>query len=190
MPYKDKNKDREYRNKYNKEHKEYFKKYREEHRIRHRECENINRRKLRKVVLEHYGGNPPKCDCCGENYIEFLAIDHINGGGKKHRKIIGFAHIYEWLIKNNFPKGFRILCHNCNSALGYYGYCPHQKMSANNELLIKKQKNKWKVFHHDCDDCYNDLLGEFETLEKAVDFGNEWDREQLYPVEYGMRIIK
>ncbi len=21
--------------------------------------------------------------------------------------------------------GYRLLCHNCNSALAYYGYCPH-----------------------------------------------------------------
>lgn len=63
--------------------------------------------------LIHYGGNPPKCNYCGESHIEFLTIDHIHGGGKKHRRRIS-GHIYRWLIKNNFPEGFQILCWNCN----------------------------------------------------------------------------
>jgi hypothetical protein len=77
-------------------------------------------------VLEHYGN---KCFCCGERRVEFLAIDHINGGGKRHRKAIkkdGHS-FYQWLKVNGFPDGFRTLCHNCNLALGFYGYCPHEK---------------------------------------------------------------
>ena len=58
---------------------------------------------------------------------EFLAIDHINGGGNKHRKELKNDKLPGWLAKNNFPEGFRILCHNCNMALGFYGFCPHQK---------------------------------------------------------------
>ena len=84
--------------------------------------------KIRRIVLEHYGGKNLACACCGETRIEFLTIDHINGSGAKHIKEIGGAsYFYRWLIKNNFPKGFRVLCHNCNSALGLYGYCPHEK---------------------------------------------------------------
>lgn len=79
-------------------------------------------------ALTHYGGNPPKCACCGEDKIEFLSIDHINGGGRKHRealKVGGFFN--KWLIKNDFPEGYRVLCFNCNLSLGFHGYCPHQK---------------------------------------------------------------
>lgn len=79
---------------------------------------------LRKLVLEHYGG---KCACCGETRYEFLAIDHINGDGRIHRRSVPGSRICRWLRKNNFPEGFRILCHNCNQSLGHYGYCPHQK---------------------------------------------------------------
>ena len=78
-------------------------------------------REARFRVITHYGG---KCECCGENKKEFLAIDHIKGGGRQHRKIIG-GNIARWIIMNNFPKEFRILCHNCNMSLGVYGYCPH-----------------------------------------------------------------
>ena len=82
------------------------------------------RKKAKKEALEHYGG---KCVCCGEFRYEFLSFDHINGGGRKHSKSINGMAIGIWLRKNNYPDGFRILCHNCNQALGHFGYCPHQK---------------------------------------------------------------
>ncbi|MBA7490209.1 hypothetical protein ES702_00744 [subsurface metagenome] len=88
------------------------------------------RAEIRLIVLKHYGGDPPKCACCGEKHLEFLTIDHINGGGRKHEiqiKKQGYRTVTEWLYRNNFPKGFRVLCWNCNSCLGTYGYCPHQK---------------------------------------------------------------
>jgi hypothetical protein len=85
-------------------------------------------RSNRIAVLEHYGGSPPRCACsgCGESRYEFLSIDHINGGGRKHRQSLGMKTLYQWLIKNGFPDGFRVLCHNCNQSIGLYGYCPHQ----------------------------------------------------------------
>lgn len=79
--------------------------------------------RIRKEVIKHYGG---ECACCGERHFEFLAIDHIDGGGRKHRKKINTPLPY-WLRKNGFPPGFRILCHNCNMAIGRYGYCPHNQ---------------------------------------------------------------
>lgn len=65
-------------------------------------------------VFEQYGGC--KCVLCGIDDIYVLVLDHINGGGTKERKKPGRAgnFTYQWVIKNNFPKGFRVLCHNCN----------------------------------------------------------------------------
>lgn len=80
-------------------------------------------RAQRQRCLDAYGG---RCACCGESRYEFLAIDHVNGGGCKHRADVG-NKICRWLVKNNFPPGFQVLCHNCNQALGHYGYCPHEK---------------------------------------------------------------
>ena len=54
------------------------------------------------------------CQHCGENVIELLTIDHINGGGNKHRKSLGQTNFYSWLKRNNYPIGFQILCYNCN----------------------------------------------------------------------------
>jgi hypothetical protein len=75
-------------------------------------------------ALNAYGG---KCKCCGENEPKFLAIDHENGGGNEHRKTIGNQTIYLWLKKNNYPKGFRVLCHNCNMAIAFWKICPHKQ---------------------------------------------------------------
>jgi len=78
------------------------------------------REKLRLEVLNHYGG---KCACCGFDDINkrirhqsFLGIDHINGDGRKHIKSL-HSRFYIWLRKNNYPVGFRILCHPCNIAM-------------------------------------------------------------------------
>lgn len=96
----------------------------------HKELSNtrvrMNARKVRLDVLEHYGG---KCVCCGEDRTEFLAIDHIKGGGRKHRQSIPGNNLYRWLRNNEYPEGFRVLCHNCNMAIGFYGYCPHGNLT-------------------------------------------------------------
>lgn len=78
-------------------------------------------------VFEHYGRI---CACCGESFIEFLALDHIEGGGRKQRdelKLWG-DKIYWWIVKHCFPPEFRVLCHNCNMSIGFFGYCPHQNV--------------------------------------------------------------
>lgn len=97
-----------------------------------RDCMSSYKKELRKdrrlAVINHYGG---ECACCGEAGIEFLSIDHANGGGRKHREdVLGSktsSGFYEWLINNNYPSGFRVLCMNCNTAIGWFGYCPHKK---------------------------------------------------------------
>jgi hypothetical protein len=106
--------------------RQYEKEWRAANPEKRRAIEKKCRDKVRLRVLTHYGGNPPKCKCCGEKHIEFLSIDHINGGGSKERKIYGSKLAYS-IIRRGYPKGYRVLCHNCNQALGYYGYCPHKK---------------------------------------------------------------
>lgn len=99
--------------------------------IRHREASKRAGIKRRKQIFDAYKSGPiVMCACpgCGVVIDEFLSIDHINGGGNKHRnggpqKV----NIYSWLRKNNFPAGFQILCMNCNTAKGFYGECPHTK---------------------------------------------------------------
>jgi hypothetical protein len=81
-------------------------------------------RSRRERVIAHYGG---QCVCCGEDTFEFLSLDHKNGGGELHRAEVGQgSKMIDWIIQNDFPDIFQILCHNCNQATGYYGICPHQ----------------------------------------------------------------
>jgi hypothetical protein len=83
---------------------------------------------VRRRVLEHYSDGAPVCACCGEWRFPFLSLDHTDGGGNAHRRRLGLAAgngFYRWVIQNGFPPLFRVLCHNCNSARGYYGACPH-----------------------------------------------------------------
>ena len=96
-----------------------------------RMCLDCNRSRLRDLgkkqrlqVLRHYGGQKPRCNCCGESHAEFLTLDHTSTNGTQHRREIN-GSIYRWIINNKFPSGFCILCSNCNSSLGTYGYCPH-----------------------------------------------------------------
>ena len=81
----------------------------------------INVKDRRRFVLNHYGC---KCACCGEQQEKFLEIDHVNNNGAEHRKTV--KDIVGWLIQNNFPDGFQLLCSNCNQAKARYGKCPHQ----------------------------------------------------------------
>lgn len=78
------------------------------------------RQRRRTKVLAAYGS---ACACCSESSVPFLTIDHINGGGTAHVRMVG--DLYAWLIRNQFPAGFRVLCFNCNMAVGARGYCPH-----------------------------------------------------------------
>jgi hypothetical protein len=78
---------------------------------------------IKLMVISHYGS---ECECCGEPNIDLLTIDHVNGGGKKHRR--GINSMYHWLIKNGFPDGYRVLCFNCNSGRSVNGgICPHKE---------------------------------------------------------------
>lgn len=87
-----------------------------------------SRTRNRLRAMEFYCGGTPHCQCCGEARLEFLTFDHINGGGKIHRRSLGgHGNFYGWLVRNDFPAGFRVLCFNCNCSHGFLGYCPHDR---------------------------------------------------------------
>ena len=85
------------------------------------------RRGRKLLVLSHYSNGSMSCACCGEKILEFLSIDHINGGGTKHIRSHSVVRtgFYRWLIQNHYPPGFQVLCYNCNMAKGFFGKCPH-----------------------------------------------------------------
>jgi hypothetical protein len=111
---------------------------RNEYLRRLRESVNRHHKDLRLSVLRAYGGDVPKCACCGESELAFLCIDHIEGNGLKHRKEVvknkGSMAFYRWLKKNGYPSGFQVLCYNCNMAKSILGVCPHKE--AQNEVIL------------------------------------------------------
>lgn len=82
---------------------------------------------LKLRVINHYGG---PCYCCGEDRLAFLTLDHIDGGGLKHRKEINVvgSRFYKWLENNNYPEEIRLrsACANCNMATRHNKVCPHR----------------------------------------------------------------
>lgn len=138
LPKEKKEQRRQYQKEYSKKNKENIAiqslKWQRNNRKKIRKSQIKHRKKLRLQVLTHYGGNPPICDCCGEDHIEFLTIDHIEGGGNAHRKKIGRSgtEFYRWLIKQGYPEEYRVLCYNCNCSYFREGYCPHKLIKEEN----------------------------------------------------------
>jgi hypothetical protein len=75
-------------------------------------------------VFAAYGG--AICKCCGETLQLLLTLDHINNDGAEERKRLNRKSLYGWLVLNNFPPGYVVLCFNCNIGKSLNGgICPH-----------------------------------------------------------------
>lgn len=91
---------------------EWQKEYHQGHRGERNRYAKDYRKRNKLTVVTHYSGGVCKCARCGFNDIRALQIDHIGGGGERHRRSIT-QDFYMWLIKNDFPSGFQVLCANC-----------------------------------------------------------------------------
>ena len=92
-------------------------------------------------VIKHYSNGTNKCNYCGIKGLVFLTIDHIDGDGAKQRRLKNHKTgimFYIWLRKNKYPKGFQVLCYNCNQAKKQLFQCPHQ----NSEFLKVAEDNQ------------------------------------------------
>jgi len=76
------------------------------------------KRTARLSVLNHYSNGTMVCADCGEDNINFLTVDHVEGGGRKHRKEIR-TYLTLWLWgqyrkTGKWPGDFQVICSNCN----------------------------------------------------------------------------
>lgn len=114
-----------------KAHQERSKRYRRENaekvRPKWNEYQRRRRTELRAAMIEAYGS---KCACCGESETHFLQLDHVNGGGREHRRQFNglSTEMYAALRKQGWPADdYRLLCANCNWGRARNGgVCPHQ----------------------------------------------------------------
>jgi hypothetical protein len=100
--------------------KAYSRKYNKGPRAQERSRAYLVRLKL--ATLRHYSPLLV-CQCtisecwhdgpCRVSDWRVLCIDHIGGGGGRHRKSI-ITPFYNWLKRNGYPDGFQVLCENCN----------------------------------------------------------------------------
>ena len=72
-----------------------------------------------------------RCLCCGETNPIFLCLDHIKGGGRREHAKRNPQQIWKDAMRQGLPRNkYRLLCWNCNAALGLYGYCPHSNLKS------------------------------------------------------------
>ena len=110
--------------------KEYRKQWRETHKSSNALSQKRYRQKIKLEVLGHYSllkgmtnqdGTTIKIPCCGvcqESDLSKLEIDHIEGSGNKHRKILfscpNSYQFYLWLRKQGYPSGYQTVCQKHN----------------------------------------------------------------------------
>jgi len=92
--------------------KERIQNYKNKNRDKINKSEREKTRELKTKVMLHYSYGEIHCIHCGETNIDFLTIDHING--RKAWKGTGGDskgnRLCRWLIREDFPDGFQILC--------------------------------------------------------------------------------
>lgn len=96
-----------------------------------RDAHNLRIIQFKVEMLARYGTS---CACCGESNPVFLTLDHPENNGAAERrelkKMSGFR-FYEYLKKQGWPDGYRVLCWNCNCGRQWNranpGTCPHEE---------------------------------------------------------------
>lgn len=117
---------RAYREKNSEKCKALWAAYYEKYRPKLKEDQKARARRRRAEVVKKLGG---MCKCCGITQLEFLAIDHIHGGGSKEMRERGYGNTEHAVRMDNYDLSkYQILCHNCNMSKGFMGYCPHERM--------------------------------------------------------------
>ncbi len=91
-----------------------------------------NKFEIIKQLYEIHKNTQLICSCCptdseSQQHSEFMTIDHINNDGAEHRNSPGVkSSITNYLFSHGFNfKDYQLMCYNCNSAIGHFGYCPH-----------------------------------------------------------------
>lgn len=98
------------------------------------------RLRIKHDVIKKYGG---KCQCCSEDKLAFLTIDHIHNDGYIDRQDSSSSNsFYLKLRREDVRLDLQVLCFNCN--LGKQvngGICPHKQ---NNLIMLPQTDGRRK----------------------------------------------
>ena len=107
-----------YNDAYAKQHRELYARSSRAWAQRNSELRAVKRAKehaeLKNAVIEYYSKGTYQCVNCGIGDMDVLCIDHIEACGVGGRGRSSGNRFYRWLVSNGFPRGFQVLCANCN----------------------------------------------------------------------------
>lgn len=160
-------------------------------------------RSLRERVVSKYGN---KCSCCGIDKLKYLTIDHVNGDGGNDRTDSGSGvAIYRRLdkVEPDFDN-YRVLCHNCNCAIGWFGMCPHVSdviLQVKRNYVLKKQVfNEYGATCNSCDESDIHFLsldhvnGDGKSSRETHGYGSgvsfySWLRARNFPLKDELQVL-
>lgn len=101
--------------------KQHRKDYYSKHKKKLNKYEKEKWQELRLKAIEKLGGRCSSVECRWVNEdgskgcvdTRALQVDHVNGGGTKERKQIGYRQLYRKVIKDT-ENTYQLLCANCN----------------------------------------------------------------------------
>jgi len=173
MPYKDIEKNREAKRKYQRQHRIQIalsnKEWRKRNPEKVRKYQQTARQKLKmnkerreqdirnKINAEKYemfshyspdGSVRCMCPGCSENNLAFLQLHHIYNDGGAHRKLLrcnGGIAFYRKLRSQGYPhkENLQIMCGNCNGAIQHYGKCIHETEKSNDKYTYAITEWDW-----------------------------------------------
>lgn len=141
--------------------------------------------RIKRQVFTHYCKSPNiQCRYCGEDDIDILTIDHINGGGNRQQRDMGWTKrggysFYFWLKRNGFPDGYQVLCMGCQYRKRRKEMAPENPTEEQQRKAAKVQELKVECLNHYgglvCPCGENDLV--LLTLDHVNDDGAKHRRE-------------
>jgi len=100
---------------------------------------------LKVDVITNLGG---RCECCGEDLMGLLTVDHINNDGAEHarslakhakKRAVSYI-VHRDIINQGYPRDkYRVMCFSCNIGRELNGgECPHKTQLTPVDRYIKE----------------------------------------------------
>jgi hypothetical protein len=90
----------------------YWRRYRRRNGPHTRALNQKGQQKLRDAVIAYLGG---QCVQCGFANAQALQVDHVNGNGNAHRRMVtNYRTTYRQILRGECEVAVQLLCANCN----------------------------------------------------------------------------